>query len=187
MLTWVAQQHPSLPKPALLGWSRGAAIAQMVAELSAPKISAVILFGFAFDPDLQFADADAPEKPLMDKNTTESAASDFISPAVTPPIVVKSFIEQALKADPVLVDLKGDGEFNALKPERVIVPTLVIYGEADPGVAHNDAGKFFGRLAAHDRQLVVLQGADHAAQLEDTHDAWIAAVANFLNRPGVKR
>ena len=187
VLTWVAQQHPSLPKPALLGWSRGAAIAQMVAELSAPKISAVILFGFAFDPDLQFADADAPEKPLMDKNTTESAASDFISPAVTPPIVVKSFVEQALKTDPVLVDLKGDGEFNVLKPERVIVPTLVIYGEADPGVAHNDAGKFFGRLAAHDRQLVVLQGADHAAQLEDTHDAWIAAVANFLNRPGVKR
>src|ERR1041385_810971 len=26
VLTWVAQQHPSLPKPALCGWSRGAAI-----------------------------------------------------------------------------------------------------------------------------------------------------------------
>ena len=27
VLTWVASQHPSLPKPALVGWSRGAGIA----------------------------------------------------------------------------------------------------------------------------------------------------------------
>ena len=31
--------------------------------------------------------------------------------------------------------------------------------------------------------MVVLPGADHAAQLEDTHDAWIAAIVNFINRP----
>jgi hypothetical protein len=33
--------------------------------------------------------------------------------------------------------------------------------------------------------MVVLPEADHAAQLEDTHDAWIAAVVNFLTRPKV--
>jgi len=187
VLTWIAQQHPALPKPALLGWSRGGAVAQLVAQQAAAKISSVILFGFLFDPDLEFADAEMPEKPQMAKNTAENAMSDFISPQVTPRAVVAAFVEQAMKADPVLADLKGDGEFNALKPQRVTVPTLVMYGEADPGISHADAGKFFSRLAAHDRQMVVLPGADHAAQLEDTHDMWVAAVANFLNKPGVKR
>jgi alpha-beta hydrolase superfamily lysophospholipase len=27
VLAWVARQHPSLPRPALVGWSRGAAVA----------------------------------------------------------------------------------------------------------------------------------------------------------------
>ena len=49
------------------------------------------------------------------------------------------------------------------------------------------SAQFFGRLASPDKQMVVMPGADHAAQLEDTHDAWISAVVNFLNRPAVKR
>lgn len=187
VLTWIAQQHPTLAKPALLGWSRGGAVAQLVAQQAPTKISSVMLFGFLFDPDLEFADGEVTEKPQMAKNTVENAGSDFISPTITPQAVVRAFVEQAMKADPVMVDLKGDGEFNVLKPQRVTVPTLVMYGEDDPGISHADAGKFFSRLAAHDRQMVVLPGADHAAQLEDTHDMWIAAVANFMNRPGVKR
>ena len=45
----------------------------------------------------------------------------------------------------------------------------------------------FAVIGAHDKQMVVLPGADHAAQLEDTHDAWIAAIVNFINRPPVRR
>jgi pimeloyl-ACP methyl ester carboxylesterase len=69
----------------------------------------------------------------------------------------------------------------------VATPTLVMFGERDPGVVAEDAGKYFARFATGDKQLVVLPGADHAAQLEDTHDAWIAAIVNFLSRPGVRR
>src|SRR5690349_4590144 len=32
VLAWVGQQHPSLPRPALVGWSRGAASAMLAAE-----------------------------------------------------------------------------------------------------------------------------------------------------------
>jgi len=187
VLGWIAQQHPTLPKPALLGWSRGAAIAQLAAQLTPARMSALILFGFAFDPEAQFADPAMPEQPAKDINTAPAAASDFISPDVTPREVVRAFVEQALKADPILVDLKGDGEYNALKPSRVGVPTLLLYGEHDPNVPDQDAGKFFAALGTPDRQMIVLPGADHAAQLEDTHDAWIAAVVNFVNRPAVKR
>jgi pimeloyl-ACP methyl ester carboxylesterase len=170
-----------------VGWSRGAAIAQLAAQNWPSRLSALVLFGFAFDPDLQFVDLPAPGKPLMIKNTADAAQSDFISPKITPQAVINAFTEQALKADPVLVDLKADAEFNLLKPAKVTTPALIIFGERDPGVVAEDAGKFFARFATGDKYLVVLPGADHAAQLEDTHDAWIMAIVNFLNRPGLKR
>jgi len=187
VIAWIGTQHPNLPKPVLIGWSRGAAQALLAAQAAASRMSGLVLFGFVFDPDLQFADSAVPDKPEMAKNTPENAISDFISPKVTPPAVVQAFVDQSLKADPVMVDLKGDTEFNGIKPDKVTVPTLVLFGENDPGVTLGDAGKFFARLGTHDKQMVELPGADHCAQLEDTHDAWIAAVVNFINRPPARR
>jgi pimeloyl-ACP methyl ester carboxylesterase len=187
VLAWIAERHPTLPKPVLVGWSRGAGIAGIAAVSSPARMSALVLFGFAFDPDLHFADLIVSEKPLMEKNTPEGAASDFVSPKVVTPAVIQAFVEQALKADPILADLKNDAEFNAFKPAKLTVPTLVLFGDRDPGVLQEDAGKFFARIAATDKQMVVLPGGDHAAQLEDTHDAWIAAIVNFINRPPVHR
>lgn len=185
VLTWVAAQHPSLPKPALVGWSRGAAVSGMVAQASPSKVSALVLYGFVFDPEAQFVDGIASDKPQSARNTAESAAADFVSPKVTPPAVVKAYVEQALKADPIRVDLKGDSEFNALKPSKVTVPTLVLYGQED-AITDQEAGKFFAALGTGDKALVVLPGADHAALVEDTHDMWVAAVVGFLTRPAVR-
>jgi len=187
VLQWVARQHPSLPKPALVGWSRGGGMAALAAVRNPATMSALVLFGFLFDPDAEFVDADASTKPLMERNTAESAISDFLSPKITPPEMVRAFVEQALKADPILMDLKSDGEFNGIKARRITVPTLLLFGQDDPGITAGDAGKFFAALATGDKQMVSLPGADHAAQLEDTHDAWIAAVVNFLNRPPARR
>jgi pimeloyl-ACP methyl ester carboxylesterase len=187
VLQWIGQQHAKLPAPALVGWSRGACISMLTAQLTPKAMSAVVLFGFVFDPDLSFADVEVPAQPERLKNTAENAISDFISPEVTPPVVIKSFMEQALKADPIRIDLKGDGEYNALKPNKVMVPTLVLFGEKDPGISLADAGKFFAALGTGDRQMVMLPGADHAAQLEDTHDRWVAAIVGFLSRPATHR
>jgi pimeloyl-ACP methyl ester carboxylesterase len=177
VLDWVATRHPQLAPPAVIGWSRGAAIAQLAVQAAPTSTSALVLFGFVFDPDLRFVDLALPDEPARAPNTEASARSDFISPAVTPPEVVEAFVEQALAADPVLADLRGDGQFDALDP------TLVIFGQRDPGIYEDAAAKFFARLATPDRSMVVLPGADHAAQLEDTHEAWISAVAEFLLRP----
>jgi pimeloyl-ACP methyl ester carboxylesterase len=187
VLVWIGQQHPRLPAPALVGWSRGACISMLTAEIRPTAMSALVLFGFVFDPADTFADTETPEQPQRDKNTTENAVSDFITPEVTPPIVVHAFVDQALKADPIHIDLKGDGEYNDLKPGRVKVPTLVLFGEKDPGVSLDDAGKFFAKLGTPDRQMVVIPGADHVAQLEDTHDRWVAAIVGFLTRPPTHR
>ena len=187
VLAWVAAQHPTLPRPALVGWSRGAGVSAIAAQAAPDRVSALVLFGFAYDPDLQFSDLPVTGPPPKDKNTAASAASDFISPKVTPKAVVDAFVQQALRADPILADLKNDGEFNAFKPAKMATPTLVLFGERDPGVTMDDAGKFFARLASGDKHLVSLPGADHAAHLEDTHDAWIAAIVNFLTRPAARR
>ena len=187
VLAWIAQQHPSLPKPTLVGWSRGAAMAGMAAQMAPANLTNLVMFGFAFDPDLKFVNADLDEKPRKDKNNAAGAESDFISPAVTPSAVIRAFVEQALKTDPVLVDVKQDDEFNAFVPAEMATPTLLMMGSNDPGVALEDAGKMFAKLASKDKQMVVLPGADHAAHLEDTHDAWVAAIINFIKRPAPRR
>lgn len=187
VLNWIGTQHPSLPKPSVIGWSRGAIMGGIAAQLAPKSVSNVVLFGFAVDPAVEFLDGGSSEKPLRLKNTEAAAASDFISPAVTPKSVVNAFIAQALKADPILVDLKDDDEFNVFEPEQLMTPTLVIFGSNDPSLLIEDAGKMFAKIAARDKQMVVLPGADHAAHIEDTHDAWIAAVVGFITRPVQKR
>lgn len=187
VLTWVAAQHPSLPKPTLVGWSRGAVMSGMAAQSAPSKVSNLVMFGFAYDPDLEFADVPPADKPLMIKNTEMDAESDFISPAVTPKSVISSFVAQALKTDPILVDAKDEADFNGFQPGTLATPTLVLFGSNDPGLDPDEAGRMFAVLGTSDKQMVVLPGADHAAQLEDTHDAWIAAIVNFINRPAPRR
>ncbi|MEO8482413.1 MAG: alpha/beta hydrolase [Acidobacteriota bacterium] len=182
VLTWIAQQHPSLPRPTLVGWSRGGAIAMLAAQQAAPRIGALVVFGFAYDPKATFSDEAVSPKPLRERNTAAAAASDFISPAVTPPGVIHAFVAQALKSDPVLVDVRYDVEFNALAPARLSVPTLIMFGDRDPGVTRSDADKLFAAIGTPDKQVVVLPGADHAAHLENTHDAWIEAICAFIKR-----
>ena len=180
VLTWLAAQHPVLPMPALVGWSRGGAIAMLVAQSDPRLLSALVLFGFVFDPEAPYLDGPAPSKPLRQRNTASGAASDFVSPAVTPRAVVEAFVAQALRSDPIAADLRNDGEFNVLDPARLTVPTLVIFGDRDINVPPGEGDRFMRRLRAPRKQMVELRGADHAAQLEDTHDAWIAAVAGFI-------
>jgi pimeloyl-ACP methyl ester carboxylesterase len=183
VLTWLAGKHPGLPKPALIGWSRGGGVAMLAAQTATSRVSSLTLFAFAYDPDAKFLDDKPPARPTRARNTEDAAISDFISPKVTPKAVVEAFVAQALRSDPITVDLKQDGELNALAPARLTVPTLVIYGDRDPGIIPAEAKKFVARLASADKQLVVLPGADHAAQLEDTHEQWVAAVTDFITKP----
>jgi pimeloyl-ACP methyl ester carboxylesterase len=182
VLDWVAAEAPSLPPPALVGWSRGAAIAMLAAEAVPSKISALVVFGFAYDPAARFVDGVRPARPPRIRTTAEDARADFISPKVTPPAVVRAFTAEALRTDPVAADIAGDVELNAIVPATIVTPTLVLFGERDPGVRAEEAARMFARLGTTEKQMVVLPGADHAAQLEDTHDAWIAAVAGFVSR-----
>jgi pimeloyl-ACP methyl ester carboxylesterase len=184
VLAWISDRHPDLPRPVLLGWSLGAATAHLVAATFPSRLSAIVLFGYAPDPDGKIRPAASPQNPPRNKNTALAAASDFISPQVTPPEVVHAFVATAMRSDPFHVDWKNEEQF-LCNSAKIAVPTLMIYGERDPNVDAKDLMRFFDRLGTKEKQIVRLPGADHCAQIEDTHDAWIQAVAGFLTRPGV--
>jgi pimeloyl-ACP methyl ester carboxylesterase len=187
VLRWVRTRHPSLPAPALLGWSLGGAVAHMASQLPDAPVSSLVLFGYGVDPDGKFATLPVPAEPAMMKTTRADAESDFISPLVTPRAVIDAFVQQALASDPIRVDWIREDEFNAIRVERSTLPTLVIHGSRDPGMTDEVTAKFVSRLGTPHRQWTILPGGDHAAQLEDTHDAFVDAVAGFILRPGPVR
>src|SRR4029077_352855 len=95
-------------------------------------MSAVILFGYPVDPDAQVPDHPDPETPARAPTTATAAAEDFIAPGAISRRAIDAYARGALAADPVRVDWRHDTEWNALAPEAVHVPTLLIQAELDP-------------------------------------------------------
>lgn len=180
VLRWIRGQHPALPTPTLVGWSRGGAVAMMAAQIEPTAMGALVLYGFVLDPATSVPTVeDGDASPARLPNTPEAAAADFISPRVTPPSVVRAFVEQALGADPVMVDLRGEGEYTMLAASKVVVPTVVVFGLRDPAFERRGVDRFLAALNTSRRRFIGLSGADHAAHLEDTHAAWVDHVARI--------
>lgn len=169
-------------QPVLFGWSQGSRVSQLAVQQHPELVSAVVLFGYPADPAVKVPDA--AEVPAARKPTTATAAAeDFIAPGVISKRAIEAYVQAALKADPIKVDWRRDQEWNALSPEAVHVPTLLIQAELDP-IAKTDAhARLFTRLGTSDRQWVVIPRGDHAALLEDTAPKLIAAMRGFLERP----
>jgi pimeloyl-ACP methyl ester carboxylesterase len=187
VVRWAASRHPNLPAPSLLGWSLGGAVAHLAAQTPGLSLSSLILFGFTMDPGLKYETLPAPAKPPRVKTTRTDALEDFISPQVTPPAVTAAFVTQALATDPVRMDWIREHEFNDLDPARLTMPTMILQGSRDPGVPLDITARFFQKIGAAQRQWTLLPGGDHAAQLEDTHAAFISAVVEFITRPAAQR
>jgi alpha-beta hydrolase superfamily lysophospholipase len=180
VLAFAAQRHAGLPAPVLLGWSRGAKIAALAATRAQQPLSALVLYGLAFDPDAPPLHGDPSGAPLAAANTAGSAREDFVSPGVASPALIEAFVSAALTADPVRVDVCCDEQFRAIRPESIEVPTLLIHGARDPLINPAAAAWFFARLASADRRWIVIGRGDHAAHLEDTAPAVAAGMAEFI-------
>ncbi|MEO6223353.1 MAG: alpha/beta fold hydrolase, partial [Vicinamibacterales bacterium] len=187
VVRWAALRHASLPAPSLFGWSLGGAVAHLTAQTPGLTLSSLVMFGFAVEPGLDYAAVPPPARPARTGTTRADALSDFISPQVTSSAVTAAFVTQALAADPVRMDWIKEDEFNDLDPARLTMPTMVLQGSRDPGVPSDVAARFFQKIAAPQRQWTLLPGGDHAAQLEDTHAAFISAIVEFITRPAAAR
>lgn len=187
VLKWMAVQHPRLEPPALVGWSNGAVVALHVAEMQAAPLSHVVLFGFTPAPEYQLLAVPPPKVAPTERNTADAARSDFITPAVTPPAVIRAFVTQALAADPVFAEWKNEEQWNVLRADKLKVPFMILHGELDPGADPAQAAAFMVSTRASSRNYVVLPGADHSAQIEDTHEMFMSVVTEFITRPKLLR
>jgi pimeloyl-ACP methyl ester carboxylesterase len=185
VLKWIATREHR--KPTLVGWSMGSLVAHLTAQQQPKLMNNLVLYGYPRDPAVPTEATPTPDPPPRETNTRERAESDFISPDVTPRSVIEAYVQAALTADPVRVDWRELEQFNALSPSKIVTPTLLIQGERDPLTPAAAQARLFTNLGTADKQWVVLAGADHAALIEDTLPAFVAAIVAFIERPGPRR
>jgi alpha-beta hydrolase superfamily lysophospholipase len=184
VLSWMQERMPAAQRlPVyLFGLSRGAMVAAMTAQQRPETLAGVVLLGFGFDPDVQSPPTPATARPERLPNTTDAAASDFITRDAFTSATVNAFVRAALRADPVLVDWKNDNEFNAFRPAQMQVPALLVHGAADPQAPIAIETKLFTRFGTPDKWWVILPGADHAAHLEKSSVELVRAIVLFTRR-----
>lgn len=180
VLAWVAARHPEHRAPAVMGWSFGSTAAHLAAQRYPDRLSGVALYGYWKDPAVTLPVQDDAAEPARAPTTEEAARSDFITEGTISGAAVAAFVAAALEADPVRVDVRRQHEFNALAPDSLTVPTLILQGELDPiAPTETQAGLFLGLGTGH-KAWVVLPGCDHAAHLEVCRPRFVQALASFV-------
>lgn len=182
VLDWIAERHPTLPAPAVMGWSFGSTVAHLAAQRHPERVSGVALFGYWRHPDTQapVADGDGAADPPRAPTTEAGARSDFITEGSISDRAVDAFVAAALEADPVRVDIRRIHEFNALSPDSLRVPTLILQGALDPIAPTAVQAALFERLGTNHKEWVVLPGCDHAAHMERCMDRFVRALSGFV-------
>lgn len=214
VLEWIAQRHGIVQNggssqdsnhelPALLGWSQGALIAQLVAQRahtaatmgSSPGrpqqqhqqlLSKLILYGSIYDPLVRY-----PREPLytMSKpnrtivtNTFDDAIEDFTLEGSIPPEAARQFAYAALITDPIKAQWRHLYQFNNCDPARIVhLPTLVIAGDQDPYAPLHVQQELFANLGrGSDRTWSILADCDHAVHLLEGRHRMITTVVSFV-------
>lgn len=179
-IDWIAGQRELDAKPHLFGWSMGSTISQLTVQRHPGRVSSLTLFGYWRDIDVTFPPDEAGIEPLLETNTAEAAASDFVTPGSISQKAIDAYVAAALAADPVRVDLSSMDQYNALDGALINVPTLVIAGEYDPIAPLETGLKLFATIATGHKQYVSVPGGDHAAFLESPRDYFIRELVTFF-------
>ena len=171
---------------AVLGWSYGALVAQLVAQ-DADKL---VLYASVWDERGDYADDfgswTCDERGCYDRTprgpqTFESCMSDFTIPGSISETRARAFARAALDADPTCVDWTALSEFK-VDLGAITVPTLVVHGDSDPDAPTAEQRALFRALGAQHKVIRTIETADHVAHvLDSSRDAWAAAVRTFLD------
>jgi pimeloyl-ACP methyl ester carboxylesterase len=184
VLLWLRDRHPDASRPVVLGWSYGSAVAHLTAQRWPELVGGVALYGYFKDPAVDLPVSTDPSDPPREATTREGALSDFITPGTIGQVDVERFVEAALSADPVRVDIRSAHQLNALSPDSLGVPTLILQGELDPIAPTATQERLFQGLGTAHKEWVVLPGCDHAAHLELCKERFESAVLRFVREVG---
>lgn len=197
VLKFVAERHPSGTDessddnsdgmPALMGWSQGALVAQLVGQKSPGLMSQLVLYGSIYDPLISY-----PRVPLYVENPDrrnetdvineyDAAIEDFTVEGSIPPETARLFAEAALMSDPIKAQWNHLYQFNNCDPARVHVPTLVVAGDQDPYAPLRVQSELFSHLGrGADRSWSIIADADHAVHLLDGRERFVSQVKSFV-------
>ena len=185
---WAAAERPGLPV-FVLGHSNGGLAAIRLLESGRPGSAAVAGLVLS-NPSLRLI-AEAPAWKLL---------AGRVLLRVAPWVTLKTGIEgdqltgaeevaAALEADPLrhhrispptYFGMLREGPLAVAEADRLRVPTLLILGGADP-IADPAAGRrFFDRLGAPDKRLLVFDAMRHEPLHEVDRDAAIGAIVAWL-------
>ena len=183
--------------PALLGWSQGALVAQLLAQKSPQMISKLVLYGSIYDPMVSYArqplflngtdgrisDRDENDDHIQAiENTFNGAIEDFTVEGSIPPAAAIEFAEAALSSDPIKAQWHYLCQFNNCDPARVHVPTLVVAGDQDPYAPLRVQSDLFTNLGrGADRTWSIIADADHAVHMLDGgKERFLGIVKSFV-------
>ncbi|MEK9500738.1 alpha/beta fold hydrolase [Gemmatimonadota bacterium DH-20] len=178
VLEWLGEGTGAAPT--VMGWSYGSTAAHLAAQRRPDLVAGVALYGYWKDPAALLPAQDDPADPPARATTEEAARSDFITPGSISDRAVDAFVAAALEADPVRVDVRRAHAFNALSPDSLTVPTLILQGELDPIAPSAVQERLFRGLGTAHKSWVVLPGCDHAAHLERCMPRFVRALAGFV-------
>jgi pimeloyl-ACP methyl ester carboxylesterase len=181
-------------RPALLGWSHGALIAQIAAQRYPDAMSKLILYGSIYNPNVKYSippppfpgddyknltdHDDFPLHEMAPQNVYGNATEDFTHNHV----VSNWFAEAALICDPIKVQWWNLHQLNECHPSLVKVPTMVIAGDQDPYAPMSTQAELFTHLGkGRDRVWSIIANADHAVHLSDRRFKLVENVRNFID------
>ena len=200
VLEWIAERHGfdadltdsngTKPEfPALLGWSQGALVAQLTAQLKRTMLSKLILYGSIYDPLHRYPrdplyvnmNSDPAKVPETRLNTFDDAIEDFTIEGTIPPEPACHFGTAALVSDPIKASWRHLYQFNNCDPARIHVPTLVVAGDQDPYAPLHIQQELFCNLGrGSDRTWSILADCDHAVHLLDGRHRLTSIIASFI-------
>jgi len=205
VLKWIHKKHNNEGsgdnKPALLGWSHGALIAQITAQRHSEALSKLILYGSMYNPNMKYPipphgnlhtghtdHEDFPLREMAARNEYDGAMEDFTNVSnearIFPPLSAKLFAEAALASDPIKVKWWNLHQLNECHPSLVKVPTMVIAGDQDPYATMQTQAELFTNLGRGvDRVWSIIANGDHAVHLSDERHRLAENINNFLETP----
>jgi len=178
----------------LLGWSAGTLRAGLYTMQHPERVAKLILYAPAWKATAEYREQvhkkiENGGTPLGQYriNTEAAARSDFVEGklAQDPQFeedVVELYAKEALQTDPrspnAFVDYPN---LPILDPSRILVPTMIIFGEYDYFAREEDLLPFFSQLGTKDKRFVVLPHAGHALLLEKDHRRFQQEVLGFFD------
>jgi pimeloyl-ACP methyl ester carboxylesterase len=197
VLDWISQRHGLDDKdecahpPALLGWSQGALVAQLLAQKNPACLSKLVLYGSIYDPLYRYAREPlfvkgntTPVPPI--RNTFDMAIEDFTIQGTIAPEPACHFAETALLSDPIKAAWKHLHQFNNCDPGRINVPTLVVGGDQDPYAPLRVQQELFCNLGCgSDRTWSIVANSDHAVHMLEGRERLTNMIVSFVQQNSI--